>query len=99
MKSFISAGRGYVETGANSIGMASGCGILDISYSSGGSDANGIIRVTHDPDCIVTANYPRESYGFVFRPGWITHAGAGVQVAASIVDSPDFLMGTLEESE
>jgi len=92
VRDFVSGGGGYVGLGANSIAMASGTGLLDISYNSGGSNDNGIIRVINDPDALVTANYPVEGFGFVYRPGWITHVGEGVSIAATIIDSTDFFM-------
>jgi hypothetical protein len=92
VRGFVSGGGGYVGLGANSIAMAANTGLLDVSYNSGGSNDNGVIRVTNDPGALVTANYPAEGFGFVYRPGWITRVGEGVSVAATIIDSPDFFM-------
>jgi len=92
MAGFVTGGGGYVGIGANACRQASDINLLDVSVNLGGSRDNGLIRVINDPSAPVTANYPEDGYGFVYRPGWFTSVGPEVKVAATIIDSPDFFM-------
>ena len=89
--SFVRGGGGYVGIGPLASTMVRNR-LLTFDISSGGARDNGIIRVVHNPATPVVANYPVASYGFVFRPGWFTSVGEGVNVAARIEDSDSWFM-------
>lgn len=90
VQSFVAGGGGYVGIGYNGCNMARNL-LLPFSINYGSTNDNGIIRVIHE-STPVTANYPEESFGFVYRPGWFTSVGDGITVAASVKDSDDFFM-------
>jgi hypothetical protein len=56
---------------------------------------NGIVKVEYDPDHAISAQYPADSYGFVYRPVFFTSTGdPGMEMAvvASIPNDDDFFV-------
>ncbi len=89
--------RSFFANGGDFIGMGGPCADLSIqlglspgvAYSA--KSGNGIIRVDYDPDDPVSAQYPADSYAFVYRPTFFTATG-GLDVSASISEADDFFV-------
>ena len=90
LESFFEGGGDYIGVGRNGANVSIQFGLSPgVEYSSG--SGNGIIRVNYDPANLVSAQYPEESYAFIYRPTFFTNAG-GLDVSASISEADDFFV-------
>jgi hypothetical protein len=93
LAAFIASGGDYIGIGRTGVPFASDAGLLNVSYVRGSSSFNGVLQVVYDPADPVTAQYPGDSYGFVYGPVWFTAYDPGVQVSASIAGGDFFVSG------
>ena len=90
LESFFESGGDYIGIGGDCADVSIQLGLSpDVEYSSG--SGNGIVRVAYDPANPVSAQYPADSYAFVYRPTFFTAAG-GLDVSASISEADDFFV-------
>jgi hypothetical protein len=91
LESFFDGGGDYIGIGRAG---ADGSILFDLTpglqYGSG--SGNGIVRVTYHPDDPISAQYPEESYAFVYHPTFFTNTG-GLQVSASMRTEGFFVSG------
>lgn len=93
LREFFNRGGNYIGVGRSGVDLATRYGLLDVSYSTGLSSDNGIIKIeisTADP---ITAQYPENDYAFVYGPVWFTQVGVGVKVSAHISAGEFFVSG------
>lgn len=90
---FLVGGGDYVGIGRNGVRFADVGGLMDFDYETGSRRWNGVLEVDYDPADAISAYYPAESHGFVYRPVWFTDYGAGVDVSASIDEGEFFVSG------
>lgn len=92
---FVQAGGDYIGIGRTGLPLAnsSNANWLTFTSSVAGADNNGILKVLYDPTDVVAAQYPAQSYGFVYGPAWLLTWGSNVQVAASIATGDFFVAG------
>ena len=64
---------------------------LSPGVSAVSQSGNGIVRVGYDPAHAISAQYPADSYGFVYRPVFFPTTG-NMEVAASIQPGDDFFV-------
>ncbi|TCJ13655.1 peptidase M28 [Rubrobacter taiwanensis] len=88
---FLSSGGGLVARGAVGARFNRDAGVLDVSYATGPSRANGIVRVENAADSPVTSTAP--THGFVYAPLWFTDPGAGVEVSQRFAGGDFFVAG------
>jgi hypothetical protein len=90
LESFFDGGGDYIGIGGACADVSVQLGLSPgVAYSSG--SGNGIVRVVYDPANPVSAQYPEDSYAFVYRPTFFTGAG-DLDVAASISGGADFFV-------
>ena len=90
LESFFAGGGDYVGIGRVGVDASILFGLApDVQYTS--QSGNGIVRVTYDPDDPVSAQYPEDSYAFVYRPTFFTDTG-GLPVSASMGAGDDFFV-------
>ena len=90
LESFFAGGGDYIGIGGACADVSIQLGLsTGVEYSSG--SGNGIVRVVYDPADPVSAQYPEDSYAFVYRPTFFTDAGT-LDVSASISEADDFFV-------
>lgn len=91
LESFFASGNDYIGIGTGGI---DGAILLDLApnveYVS--QSGNGIVRVTYDPYDPVSAQYPGDSYAFVYSPTFFTKSDE-LEVSASMGVDSFFLSG------
>jgi hypothetical protein len=90
---FLANGGDYIGIGRNGIRFADGASLLDFDYDSDSRRYNGVIMMDTVPDDPVAAQYPADSYGFVYRPTWFTVVGPDVHVSAAVDGGDYFVSG------
>lgn len=85
---FVEKGGKYVAVGSSASQATRTLGLTEVVVHAGGSNSNGIVKVDYS-DSPLTAGYPEEDLGFVYRPAWYT-ATDNATVAATYHDSSDF---------
>jgi hypothetical protein len=67
--------------------------LLTFTSAQSLSNDNGVVKVVYDPASPISAQYPTNSYGFVYGPVWFTSVGLGVQVAGALDGAEFFVSG------
>ncbi len=93
LKAFLNAGGDYVGIGRTGLPLASAGGLLTFTSGSGTGNDNGILSVAYDGADPVAAQYPADSYGFVYGPVWLTSWDANVDVVATAAPGNFFVAG------
>ncbi len=90
LEAFFAAGGDYIGIGAPGADVSIQFNLSpDVAYSS--QSGNGIVKVVYDPTDPVSAQYPADSYAFVYYPTFFTDPG-DLQVSASIDGDDDFFV-------
>jgi hypothetical protein len=90
LEAFFAAGGDYIGIGRAGVDVAIQFNLSPgVTYSS--QSGNGIVKVDYDPTDPVSAQYPADSYAFVYSPTFFKDAG-GLQVSASIDGDGDFFV-------
>lgn len=92
LQNFFEGGGHYIGIGRSGVYLNVEAGLLDVVYETGSRRDNGIIRVEYDPEDSVAAQYPVDSYGFVYGPVWFTEY-AGLEVSAYVEEGEFFVSG------
>jgi len=91
LDSFFGDGGDYIGIGRDGADASIQFGLSPgVAYSS--QSGNGIVQVAYDPDDPISAQYPADSYAFVYRPTFFTDAGS-LDVSASIQVGDFFVSG------
>ncbi len=91
LNGFFDGGGDYIGIGRNGADVSARFDLSPgVQYSS--SSGNGIVRVTYTPDDSVSAQYPADSYAFVYSPTFFTDAG-DLDVSASMQGDDFFVSG------
>jgi len=91
LQSFFEGGGDYIGIGGACADVSVQLGLSPgVAYSSG--SGNGIVRVAYDPADPVSAQYPEDSYAFVYGPTFFIDAGS-LEVSASIQADDFFVSG------
>jgi hypothetical protein len=90
LTTYFEAGGDYVGLGDYGGYLASETGLLDFAIEF--PDGNSIVRVDYDEADSVAAGFGEEGYAFVNYAALFRDPGDGVEVAARINDSEDFLV-------
>lgn len=95
LAAFIAAGGDYIGIGRTGVPFASptNANLLTFTSAQSLSDDNGVVKVVYDPASPISAQYPANSYGFVYGPVWFTSVGPGVQVAGTLDGAEFFVSG------
>jgi hypothetical protein len=90
LESFFDGGGDYIGIGRNGADVSAR---FDLSpgVTYGSDSGNGIVRITYDPADPVSAQYPADSYAFVYSPVFFTSLG-NLEVSASIQQADDFFV-------
>jgi len=94
--SFFAGGGDYIGIGRSGVHLNVQAGLLTVAYDYGARYDNGILMVTNDPDDPVTAQYPVDSYAFVYGPVWFTEYD-GLEVSAYVKEGEFFVSGFWDE--
>ncbi len=89
---FFAGGGDYIGIGRSGVDLSVKANLLRVSYKTGASDDNGILRVTYLHSDSVAAQYPVDSYAFVYGPVWFTEY-SGLEVSAYIKEGEFFVSG------
>jgi len=90
LESFFDGGGDYIGIGSTGADVSIQFDLSPgVAYSS--QSGNGIVRVVYDPFDPVSAQYPTDSYAFVYHPTFFTDAG-GMEVSASMSGDDDFFI-------
>jgi hypothetical protein len=92
-QAFAAVGGDYVGVGRTGVPLATAAGLLTGTTAQGSSNNNGVLKVAYTPTDPVAAQYPTDSYGFVYGPLWFTSTGPDVKTAASIAPGDFFVAG------
>ncbi len=91
LEDFFSGGGDYIGIGRDGVNASIQFELSpDVEYIS--QSGNGIVRVAYDPDDTLSAQYPADSFAFVYRPTFFTNAG-GLDVSALIQEDDFFVSG------
>jgi len=90
LEAFFAAGGDYIGIGAAGADVSIQFNLSpNVTYSS--QSGNGILKVVYDPTNPVSAQYPADSYAFVYGPTFFTDPG-DLQVSASIDEDENFFV-------
>lgn len=92
-KTWVNAGGDYIGFGRTGLPLPASGGLLTFTSAAGTGNDNGILNVSYDGADPVAAQYPAESYGFVYGPAWLTSWGPNVDVVASAGAGDFFVAG------
>jgi hypothetical protein len=95
LAAFIAAGGDYVGIGRMGVPFANpaNANLLTFTSAQSLSNDNGVVKVVYDPASPISAQYPTNSYGFVYGPVWFTSVGSDVQVAGALDGAEFFVSG------
>jgi len=92
LRSFFEGGGDYIGIGRSGVHLNVQAKLLKVTYATGERYDNGILMVTNDPADPVTAQYPVDSYAFVYGPVWFK-AYDGLEVSAYVKEGEFFVSG------
>ncbi len=90
---FLANGGDYIGIGRSGVDLAVNAKAVKLTYRLGGAYDNGIVRMDYASQDPVAAQYPEDSYGFVYGPLWFTAYDPSIHVAASYGSGNFFVAG------
>lgn len=90
---YVEEGGNFVGIGVGGIGLAVRAGFANVTYKAGSWYDNGIVRICYAGNDLVAAQYPADSYAFVYYPVWFTTYGSDMKVSASLATDDFFVAG------